>query len=370
MKRLSHLYEKLVDVDHIEKCIHKAFKKKVKTRSIKKILSNPRKHAERISWLIKEGKLPFIRERKILLITDGKQKKKRTITKASNYEHIFHHALMALLEEKFTNSSYRYAIASFPKRGDLFGKKRMERWIRSFKGRKLYVLKFDIKKFFDTIDRQILLTKLEKIIKDRKVLDLLYKLIYFDGSSTNKGVPIGYYSSQWFANFYLQDFDNFIKQTLRIKPYMRYMDDGVILHQNKRKLRKILSGLRLYLSENLNLTLKKTYQIFMLSYRPTWLMLQDGWKKNVRYGRPLDFMGYKFYPWATTIRKSTLRSTRRAALRFSKRRSLRNAMSLMSYYGRLRHTAMYDYYVKWLKPVISFDDLRQVISKMQPFGGT
>lgn len=362
MKRLGHLYEKLIDIDYLVYSIKKAFKKKKKTKSIKKILSDPRKHAKRISKMIQNGELPNIKERNIKLICDDKQHKYRTITKASNYEHIVHHAVIGLLEERIQNSSYRYAVASFPKRGDLFGQRKMRSWIKSYRGRKLYVLKFDIKKFFDTIDRQILLTKLSRIVKDEKFMFLLKRLVYFDGSYTNRGVPIGYYSSQWLANFYLQSLDNFIKQDLRIRHMMRYADDVVILSQNKRYLRKVFSLIKDFLSTELALTIKSNYQLFKLSYKPTKLMIEDGWNVKHRYGRPIDFMGYKFYPWSVTIRKITLRSTRRSALRFNKNRTIKHAKSLMSYYGRLKHTDTKKYYNNYLKPIITFTSLRRFLS--------
>lgn len=337
MKRMGHLYEKLIDVDYLESCIYKAFRKKKKTNSIKRILLDPRKHAERISKLIQQGKLPTMKERKIKLIRDGSQKKWRTMTKASEYEHIIHHAVAGLLEKRITNSSYRYSVSSMPKRGDLYGKRHMARWIRSFRGRKVYVLKFDIRKFFDTVDRKILLEKLCRIVKDRRFIDILYKIVYYDNSYTNRGIPIGYYTSQWFSNFYLMAFDNFVKQTLRAKYMMRYADDIVILDQNKRRLHGIFRDICEFLSGALASSVKPNWQVFKLSYKPTRLMLEDGWNKNHLYGRPLDFMGYKFYPWKITIRKSTLKSAKRALIRFRKNETARNAMSLMSYYGRLWH---------------------------------
>lgn len=365
MKRLGHLYEKLIDVDYIESCIYRAFRKKKKTKSIKKILMNPRKHAEKISMMIQNGTLPFIRQRQIKVIKDGKQKKERTITKATNYEHILHHAVIGLLESRFINSSYAYSVASIPKRGDLYGKRHLEHWIRRYKGRKLYVLKFDIKKFFDTIDRKVLFNKLQRIVKDKKLLVIFEKLIYFDGSSSNRGVPIGYYTSQWFANFYLQDVDYYIKQVLQIKDYMRYMDDCIILHQNKRKLRRAFYSMIAYLQTNLCLRIKSSWQIFLMSYRPSRLMLEDGWNKSAYYGRPIDFMGYKFYPWKTTIRKSTIRSAMRAALKFEKICSLNLARRLMTYFGRLKHADTRNYYNRHLKPIISFESLRWFIKRSQ-----
>lgn len=363
MKRIGHLYEKLLDIDYMEKSISKAFLKKKKTQSIKRILKNPRKHAKRIIYLIKFGKLPSMKDRKVKLICDGKMKKLRCITKASNYEHILHHAVIGLMESIFMRSSYRYSVASVPGRGDLYGKRHLERWIRSYKGRKLYVLKFDIKKFFDTIDRNIMMAKLESKIKDKRFLDILFRIVYFDNSASNRGIPIGYYTSQWFANFYLQSFDYFIKQDLRFPHYIRYMDDGVVLLQNKRKLRKAFQQISAYLSDVLCLQIKKNWQIYMLSYKPTWLMLEDGWNKKAHYGRPIDYMGYKFYPWKTTIRKSTLRSAMRSFRHFVKRPHVNNARSVMSYLGRLSHAQMHRFLLSKVYTIINVSLITDMISK-------
>lgn len=363
MKRLGYLYEQLIDVEYLEICIHKAFCKKKKTKGIRQILADPHKHAERISRMIQNGTLPFVKERGIKTIKDGKQKKERTITKATNYEHIIHHAIIGLIQNKLMNSSYKYAVASIPSRGDLYGKKVMERWIRSYRGRKVYVLKFDIRKFFDSIDRKIMIQKLSEIIKDKQFMAVIEKVIFYDKSVSNHGIPIGYYTSQWFANFYLQSFDNFVKQELEVKHMMRYMDDVVILCQNKRKLRKIFDRIREYLRAKLCLTAKDNWQIFMLAYKPTKLMIEDGKNPDGYYGRPIDFMGYKFYPWKTTIRKSTLRSARRCAYRFARNPNTHNAKSLMSYYGRIQHAMCYGYACRYLYSIVTKNELQKIISK-------
>lgn len=362
MKRLGHLYEKLLDPEYMEQSIYRAFKKKKKTNSIKRILSDPRKHAIRIVYLLKNGILPYVRERKIKMIQDGTQKKWRSITKASNYEHVLHHAIIGLIENKLMSSMYKFSVASVPNRGDLYGKRYLQRWIKSFHGRKVYVLKFDIRKFFDSIDRIILLDKLSSIIKDRKFIEIISKIIFYDKSSTNRGVPIGHYTSQWFANFYLQSFDYFVKQKLSVKRMMRYMDDVVILCSNKRLLHKIFESIKRYMKENLVLSVKDNYQIFKLSYRPNKYMIEDGWISDRFYGRPIDFMGYKFYPWKTTIRKSTLRSAKRSVRSFLKNRTARNAKSVLSYYGRLSHSNAYYVYKNSLNSVVPKMVLTRLVS--------
>ena len=187
-------------------------------------------------------------------------------------------------------------------------------------------------------------------------------MIYYDGSETNRGVPIGYYSSQWFANFYLQSLDNFIKQKLGVKHYIRYMDDCVLLLRNKRKLKRCFEAIKDYLKEKLELKIKSNWQIFMLSYKPTKLMLEDGWKNKAHYGRPIDFMGYKFYPWKTTIRKLTLRSAMRSIRRFMKNKTAKNARSVISHLGRLRHANIYRFLLRNVYARLNVKSITKIIS--------
>lgn len=113
----------------------------------------------------------------------------------------------------------------------------------------------DIRKFYPSITHDILYEK--KKIKDKKLLSLLKEIIY-----SAKGVPIGNYLSQFFANLYLTYFDHWIKEELKCKYYFRYADDIVILGNDKNYLRNVLVSIKLYLKQVLNLELKPNYQIF------------------------------------------------------------------------------------------------------------
>jgi retron-type reverse transcriptase len=96
-------------------------------------------------------------------------------------------------------------------------------------------LKCDISKFFDSVDKEILFELIKKKIKDKNVLWLIKKIL----NSTNgpKGIPIGNLTSQLFANIYLNELDQFIKHHLRVKYYIRYMDDFVIVSDDKNQLK-------------------------------------------------------------------------------------------------------------------------------------
>lgn len=128
----------------------------------------------------------------------------------------------------------------------------------------------DITKFYPSIDHNILKSIISRKIKDTKVLEILYEII----DSVNgingiygKGVPIGNYLSQYFANLYLTGFDHWCKEELKCRYYYRYADDIVILGESKAHLRNVLVAIKLYLKHVLKLGVKGNYQIFPVESR-------------------------------------------------------------------------------------------------------
>ena len=103
---------------------------------------------------------------------------------------------------------------------------------------------------------------------------------------STKGLPIGSYLSQYLGNYYLTYFDHQVKETLKVKHYFRYCDDIILLSSNKKELHRWFDYIKLYLSENLKLTVKENYQIFPVE------------------SRGIDWCGYKHYHTHTLIRKS------------------------------------------------------------------
>jgi len=123
-----------------------------------------------------------------------------------------------------------------------------------------YIIKCDISKFFNNIDKHILIKIIEHRIKDKNFLKCTKTLI-FDGSKRN-GIPIGNYTSQFFANIYLTEMDVFIKQTLKINYYIRYMDDFILLVNSKEEAKETLRRIRLFLKDRLKLELNKKTNYF------------------------------------------------------------------------------------------------------------
>jgi len=116
-----------------------------------------------------------------------------------------------------------------------------------------YILKCDIKKYFYSINKNILFKILSKYIGDKKLLDFTKILIY--DSNDEIGIPIGNYTSQYFANIYLNELDQYIKHKLKVKYYVRYMDDFVLLVKTKDDAKELLFKIEKFLTENLKLTL-------------------------------------------------------------------------------------------------------------------
>lgn len=183
-----------------------------------------------------------------------------------------------------------------------------------------------------------------------------------------KGVPLGYFTSQWFGNFYLKALDHYIKEELHAEHYMRYMDDMVILGKSKKKLHKIHAAIETYLNDNLDLEIKGDWQVFRFEY-PVFdkggnpVLDKDG--KQVTKGRMLDFMGFQFHHDRTTIRKSNIEAARRKANHISKQDKISwyNASVMLSYMGLFKHTDTYNYYIDYIKPKINVKKLKRIVSK-------
>lgn len=122
-----------------------------------------------------------------------------------------------------------------------------------------YILKMDILQLFENIDRKILLTILERKVKDSKLSDLINKIIY--STDGEKGLPKGNYISQVFANIYLNEVDQYVKHTLKCKYYFRYMDDSIVITRTKKEAVEILEEITEFLEKRLELFLNSKTQI-------------------------------------------------------------------------------------------------------------
>ena len=123
-----------------------------------------------------------------------------------------------------------------------------------------YIIKMDVSKYFQNIDKRILYKILQRKIKDKKLLWLTKEILYSNGEE--KGLPIGNYTSQTFANVYLNEIDQYAKHNLKLKYYFRYMDDILAIVKTKKEAIQKLELIRKFLKEKLKLELNSKTQIF------------------------------------------------------------------------------------------------------------
>lgn len=158
-----------------------------------------------------------------------------------------------------------------------------------------YILKCDIKKYFDNIDHNVLKLKLSKVILDKDVLCLLFNIIDSYETEAGKGLPLGNQTSQWFAIYYLDEFDRLIKEKLRVKYYSRYMDDCIILGKDKIVLKYYKTIIEKYLNNELKLQFNSKTQIVTMKNGVNYL----GWhfyiSKNGKIIRKLKNQTKKKY---------------------------------------------------------------------------
>lgn len=345
MKSYKHLYEVCISESNRKESIKLA------------------KHSKRIRKIIKERHLSddvLIAEAYDLLenfesadhtpihIYDGISRKERKIIVPTMEELIVQHCVVNALKPMFYRGMYEHSYASLPDRGAHKGKKIIEKWIAHDSKNVKYVLKMDIHHFFDSIPHDILKAMLSKKIRDEKMLNLLFKII----DVTDIGIPLGFYTSQWFSNWYLQGLDHYIKEQLGAVHYIRYMDDMVIFGSNKKVLHRMRQAVDDYLHKELGLELKGNWQVFRFSYGKN----QD---------RDLDFMGFRFFRNRTVLRKSIMFKATRKAKRISvkERPTIYDARQMMSYLGWIKCTDTYTMYLFWIKPYVNFQKMKRKISK-------
>lgn len=347
MKTYKYLWEELISDENIREAVYNASHGAVRGKRqamLREINYNIESEIPKIREMI-ENYTPA--QHTPMIINDGITQKKRTIIVPTINEHITQHAVMLILKPIFMKGMYEHSYASIPERGCHNGAARMKKWIEEGGRHIKYCGKFDIRKFFENIDQDVLINKLQSIIKDDRFMDLLIKII----RTTDSGLPLGFYTSQWFANFYLQDFDHYVKENLGVKYYMRYMDDMVIFGSNKKELRKDKDLMLEFLQERLHVWFKDNWQIFRFDTKE-------------HKGRFLDFMGFRFYRDHTTMRRSIARKAMKLAYKLSKKETITvaDARRMLAYYGWIKHTDSYDFVNKYINPYVNFDSLKKIIS--------
>lgn len=339
MKRVGHLYEKMCDIALIKYAIRKAAQGKTTKNYVAEVLAHEDECAMKIHDMLVNDEVQLSPNRHIE-VYDNSCMKTRQITVPKFFpDQIIHWVLMLVIEPVIMKGMYRFTCGSIPSRGGIEAKKYVERALKDDKAR--YVAKLDISKFFNSVKPAILIEMFRRKIKDEKVLNLIGKILENGGDC----LPIGYYTSQWFSNFYLEGFDHFVKEVLKIKYYVRYVDDMVLIDSNKRKLRKAIAEIEKYLN-GIGLKLKANYQV---------------WKAD---SRPIDFVGFRFYKEKTLLRKRIFFRLCRRVRKIEKAGyiTVHQAQGLLSLLGWLTHINGRNFYKEHIFEVAPRSKLKKIVS--------
>lgn len=261
-----------------------------------------------------------------------KDPKQRHIHKATVRDRILHHAVFSVVNPIFEPTFIPTSFSCWVGYGTHKGVEILEKIMREASRnntRSCFVLKCDIRKFFDSVNHEILLSIIKKRIKDVDVAWLLESIVRSYESAPSRGIPIGNLTSQLFANVYMNELDQFVKHRLKVKHYVRYTDDFTLVSENPEELKKLLSPISEFLENELALKLHSNKSIL----------------RSVCQG--VDFLGYVIFPEYRLIRSKTKhRMFKKLEKRMEEYKTgditkLNFEQSLQSYLGVLSHANTY-----------------------------
>lgn len=355
MRSYNNLFAQMLTDQSMTTAFMDASKGKREREDVKWVLSHLDSEKENLREILDTETLRLVKHPSCIIREANCHKQREIVKPNFRYEQVVHHLVVNQLKPIVLHGFYEYSCGSIPERGCHYGKKYVEKWVREYpKDQKVYILKMDIRHFFENIDHDILKNKLAKVIRDKKFLRLLYQII----DNHPQGLPLGFYTSQWFANFYLKEFDHYVKEVLHAEHYIRYMDDMVIFDTDKARLHEMRKKISEYLSVELNVELKDNWQVFPLAEN-----------REDNHARPLDFMGFKFYRNHTTLRKSILKHIRRksarinAKIRTHQNVTWKDASSIVSYMGWITHSDTYHYYFTYIRSNVIIRSMKYKVSK-------
>lgn len=273
MKRIGNIFDKIISIENLTLAHKNASKGKKKQKGVKDFNKNIEANILALHEELREGNYssPIY---KMFTIFEPKERQIFII----DYPHrIVQHAILQVIGNRLTKSFVSNTYACIKGRGIHLAQINLSKALG--KGYK-YCLKIDVKKFYPSVDQNILLNLLRRFIKDEKVIELINTII-----STSDGLAIGNYISQILGNLYLSPLDRYIKEELKLPFMSRYCDDIVMLTNDKTYLHDCRKSIEKFLKDKLNLELKGNYKVF-----------------PVKLG--IDYLGYVTYPNHVKLRKT------------------------------------------------------------------
>lgn len=285
MKRVGNLWPAITERENLARAFHQAARGKRWKFEVRRFSENLDQRLDRL----RDELLDRSFETGRFHVFEVHDPKRRTIHAAHFQERVFHHALMNLCEPVLEKQSIFHSYACRKGKGRLAAIGVAEKAARAC----AWHLKLDIRKYFESVPHELLISRLHRVFKDPEVLYWLEKLLRGHRSDEGRGLPIGSLTSQHLADFYLGPLDRFCQGQQAMKAYCRYMDDFICWGDDKAAMVALGWEIQRYVEADLGLALKHPP-----SPQPT--------------SHGMDFLGYRIFPHHTALnRRSKLRYRRR-----------------------------------------------------------
>ena len=335
MKRIGYLYEQVCSMDNLKLAHKNARKNKTWYKEVKMVDSNPDYYLKILQNSLINHTYKTSKYETFIKKENGKE---RIIYKLPYFpDRVCQWAILQVIEpmliKYFTDNTY----SAIPKRGTHKCLYKVINAIQHDVPNCQYCLKIDAKKYYPSINHDVLKKLYARLFKDKELLDLIYEII--DSTDDDTGIPIGNYLSQYSGNLYLTPLDHWLKEEKHVKYAFRYMDDIVIFGRTKEELHKLRIEMKNFMQLNLKLKMKDNWQVF-----PTYI-------------RGVDFVGYRIFLDYVLLRKSTCINFKRKMNSINRKRlkgetlSYSDYCSFNSYKGILKHCNSYKLTQKYIKPL-------------------
>lgn len=345
MKRYGNLYSKIYDIDNLRLAHKHASAGKGWYQEVIELNQNPEEYLQILQGMM-INKTYETSDYTIFLRKDGI--KVRMIYKLPYFpDRICQWAIMQVIEPIFIKNFIRDTYSAIPGRGIHLALDRIKKAMRTDPEGTTYCLKMDVKKFYPSINHKILKKKFRKLFKDKDLLWMLDEIV--DSTPEDEGIPIGNYLSQYCGNYYLSEFDHWIKETVfifngkpvKVKYYFRYMDDMIILSDSKGFLHWLRQKISEYLYVNLRLHLKENWQVFPVK------------------DRGIDYVGYRIFPNYILLRKRTVKALKKSLLHIKRKIEMGEELTYHDY-------CSVNSYIGWVKPCDCYRLREKYIEPLMP----
>lgn len=390
MKRVGYLWETFCSIENATRAIYRGTENKRSDRAVVRIFGydnssadqvgqldpkKVRRYAERLVAQLNAGSWHHAPGKTRIIQSGGKT---REIEIARLRDHIVQWMAMLTIDNMMLRRMYRHSCGNLPKRGIEDARKSVQKWTRS--GDCKYFVKLDIRHFYQTVDLDKLSSMLRRMIKDKRFLAVMDEIVYSAAKEcddgTKRGLAIGYYSSPWLANFYLDQLDRTITSDLYkerrgkhirfVRHYLRYVDDMLLMGNSKSDLKKAVKAVMAFCEEKLGIKIKNCWEICRIG---EMLPADERGKMKVKPGTMLiDIVGYVFSTTTTKVRDYNFLRCRRLAKKIANRLRdmgvifLHNAQAFVSRCGWFIHADSSYFFDTYIYPVIDLNFVKEVIS--------